>query len=121
MKQNLGSARYRFLQRRYAVSLGRRYVLAAASVMLMGTIGCSQIENSSNSTLSESSLPISELPVSEKSALIDTKFISANTKFGFKLFSQLLLQDTNKNTFFSPLSIAFAVAMTYKDASGSIQ
>ncbi|MGB7379153.1 MAG: serpin family protein [Rivularia sp. (in: cyanobacteria)] len=119
MKRNFSNARQNFLQRRYAVSLGRRYVLAAASFMLMGAIGCSQLNNSNNSALAESQAPIKELPVSKKAASIDTKLVSANTKFGFNLFSQLLVEDNNKNIFVSPSSIAFALAMTYNGADGS--
>jgi hypothetical protein len=48
-----------FLQRRYAVSLGRRYVLAAASVMMLSVLGCSQIENSA-SLITKSRLPGTE-------------------------------------------------------------
>lgn len=120
MKQKLSNARQNFLQRRYAVSLGRRYVLAAAGVMLMGVLGCSQL-NSSNSALAESPLPQSELPMSDKAGSLDTTLVAANTKFGFNLFSQLLVQDRNKNIFFSPPSIALALAMTYNGASGSTQ
>lgn len=121
MKRNFSNARQNFLQRRYAVSLGRRYVLAAASVMLMGAIGCSQLNNSNNSALAESSLPQSELPMSDKAASLDTKLVSANTQFGFNLFSQLLTQERNKNIFVSPSSISFALAMTYNGASGNTQ
>lgn len=121
MKRNLSNARQNFLQRRYAVSLGRRYVLAAASVMLMGVIGCSQLNNTNNSVLAESQAPRTESPVLDKTASVDTKLVSANTKFGFKLFSQLLVKDNNKNIFVSPSSIAFALAMTYNGASGSTQ
>lgn len=121
MKRNLSNAQQNFLQRRYAVSLGRRYVLAAAGVMLMGVIGCSQLNSSNSSALAESPLPQTELPVSEKPASIDTKLVSANTKFGFNLFSKLLVKDNNKNIFFSPSSIALALAMTYNGASGSTQ
>ncbi len=120
MKRKLSNARQNFLQRRYAVSLGRRYVLAAAGVMLMGVLGCSQL-NSSNSALAESPLPQSELPMSDKAGFLDTKLVAANTKFGFNLFSQLLVQDRNKNIFVSPPSIALALAMTYNGASGSTQ
>jgi hypothetical protein len=34
-----------FLQRRYGVSLGRRYVLAAASIVMLSVLGCSQIDD----------------------------------------------------------------------------
>ncbi|TAF06819.1 MAG: proteinase inhibitor I4 serpin [Nostocales cyanobacterium] len=48
-----------FLQRRYAVNLGRRYVLAAASVMMLSVLGCSQIENSAD-LITKSRLPDAE-------------------------------------------------------------
>ncbi|NJO28787.1 MAG: serpin family protein [Richelia sp. SL_2_1] len=121
MKRKLSNAQQNFLQRRYAVSLGRRYVLAAAGVMLMGVIGCSQVNNTSNRALAESPLPQSELPLLDKAASLETKLVSANTKFGFSLFEQLLVKDNNKNIFFSPSSIALALAMTYNGASGSTQ
>ncbi|MGD1913845.1 MAG: serpin family protein [Rivularia sp. (in: cyanobacteria)] len=121
MKRKLSNARQNFLQRRYAVSLGRRYVVAAAGVMLMSVIGCSQLSNSNNKALAESPLPQSELPMQKKTVLLDAFFVSANIKFSFNLFSQLLIGDRNKNIFVSPSSIALALAMTYNGASGSTQ
>ncbi len=119
MKQKFGSAWEKFLQRRYAVRLGRRYVLAAASVVLMGVIGCSQV-NSSNSVFAQSRPPRSESPVPEKTSVQpDTKLIAANTKFGFKLFSQVVTQDSDTNVFVSPASVAIALDMTYNGANGS--
>ncbi|MEA5620861.1 proteinase inhibitor I4 serpin [Cronbergia sp. UHCC 0137] len=44
--QKFSAVQQSFLQRRYGVNLGRRYVLAAASVVLLGVLGCSQVENS---------------------------------------------------------------------------
>ena len=49
-----------FLQRRYGVSLGRRYVLAAAGVMLLGAFACYPIDNSDN-VFTKSNLPNTEL------------------------------------------------------------
>ncbi|MEO1428910.1 MAG: serpin family protein [Cyanobacteria bacterium J06633_8] len=121
MKQNLNNARQNFLQRRYAVSLGRRYVLAAASFMLMGVIGCSQLSSNNNRAFAESQASQSELPIVDKPASMDKELVSANTKFGFNLFSQLLIRDNSKNIFFSPSSIALALSMTYNGASGSTQ
>ncbi len=43
---------------------------------------------------------------------------AANNEFGFDLFAQLRNQDKDKNIFFSPLSIATALAMTYNGAAG---
>jgi serpin B len=40
--------RENFIQRRYGVRLGKRYVLAAASLVFLGVLGCPQIDNSQN-------------------------------------------------------------------------
>jgi serpin B len=120
MKQKFGNAWEKFLQRRYAVRLGRRYALAAASVVLMSVIGCTQVD-SNTKVFAQSGVPHSESPVPQKSVLPDTKLIQANTKFGFKLFEEVLKQENNKNVFISPVSIAIALDMTYNGASGSTQ
>lgn len=119
MKQKFGSSWEKFLQRRYAVRLGRRYALAAASVVLMGVIGCTQVEGNTK-VYAQSGVPRSESPA-QKSVLPDTKLILANTKFGFKLFEEVLKQENNKNVFISPASVAIALDMTYNGANGSTQ
>ncbi len=120
-QQKLSGARENFLQRRYGVRLGRRYALAAASVVLLSVLGCSQV-NSNTSVLAQSPLPGSEYPLQKKTVKPDTKIVAANNKFGFKLFSELLKEDSNeKNIFVSPLSVGTALAMTYNGASGSTQ
>jgi serpin B len=43
MEDKFSPARTNFLQRRYGVRLGRRYVLAAAGVVLVSVLGCSQL------------------------------------------------------------------------------
>ncbi len=120
MKQKFGNAWENFLQRRYAVRLGRRYALAAASVVLMGVIGCTQVD-SNTKVFAQSSVPRSESPLAQKSVLPDTKLVNANTKFGFKVFAEVLKQEDKKNVFISPASIAIALDMTYNGASGSTQ
>lgn len=52
---------------------------------------------------------------------VDARLVSANTRFGFKLFKELAEQDAGKNVFISPSSIAFALAMVYNGASGETQ
>jgi serpin B len=52
---------------------------------------------------------------------VNSQFVDANTKFGFKLFSQILKQDSKKNVFVSPTSVAIALAMTYNGADGETQ
>ncbi|MBD2433368.1 MULTISPECIES: serpin family protein [Fischerella] len=119
MKQKFGSSWEKFLQRRYAARLGRRYALAAASVVLMGVIGCTQVDGNTK-VYAQSGVPRSE-SLAQKSVLPDTKLILANTKFGFKLFEEVLKQEDNKNVFISPASVAIALDMTYNGASGSTQ
>ncbi|MEB3343469.1 serpin family protein [Okeania sp.] len=49
------------------------------------------------------------------------KLVSANNKFGFKLFSEIHKSQSNENIFISPSSVAIALSMTYNGASGNTQ
>jgi serine protease inhibitor len=49
---------------------------------------------------------------------VNSKFVEAKTRFGFKLFSEILKEDRQKNVFVSPSSVALALAMTYNGAGG---
>ncbi len=76
MKHKLSNPREIFLQRRYGVKLGRRYVLAAAGVVLMSVLGCSPVNgNSKNSTknLERSRSTASEYPIAKKNSIQITK------------------------------------------------
>jgi serine protease inhibitor len=55
----------------------------------------------------------------EKAYSVDAGLVSANTKFAFDLFRELISEDMNKNIFISPLSISIALAMTYNGAEGT--
>ncbi|MEH2319164.1 serpin family protein [Nostoc sp.] len=119
--QKYSSVRENFMQRRYGVSLGRRYALAAASVVLFSVLGYSQLD-SNKSALAQSSLPQPETPLQKKTLKTDAKIVESSNKFGFKLFSELLKGDqAGKNVFISPSSVAIALAMTYNGASGTTQ
>lgn len=60
-------------------------------------------------------------PMQKPQSFVDSKLVNGNTKFGFKLFSEIAQQDVNKNIFVSPMSVAVALAMTYNGASGETQ
>lgn len=107
-----------FLHRRYAIRLGRRYVSAAASFMVLGLVGCSEVNNI-DSSVAQSVPPKQQDPATQVvTPVVNSKLIAANTKFGFKLFSEIFRQDSSKNIFISPASVAIALAMTYNGASG---
>ncbi|MEH2437174.1 MAG: serpin family protein [Nostoc sp.] len=119
--QKYSSMREKFMQRRYGVSLGRRYAMAAASVVLCSVLGYSQVD-SNKSVLAQSGLPQPETPLQKKTLKTDTKLVESSNKFGFKLFSEVLKKDRDqKNVFISPSSVAIALAMTYNGASGTTQ
>jgi serine protease inhibitor len=54
-----------------------------------------------------------------KAYSVDSKLVSANTKFAFDIFKKLLMEDIDENIFISPLSISIALAMTYNGAEGT--
>lgn len=54
----------------------------------------------------------------EPEGVHEDKLIAANTKFGFKIFAELLKEGVDQNIFISPSSIAFALAMVYNGAAG---
>ena len=57
-----------------------------------------------------------------KDVVVDTtELVSSNTRFGFKLLTEVYEQDAGKNIFISPLSISIALMMTYNGAEGETQ
>ena len=116
----------KFLQRRYATRLGRRYVSTAASVILLGFGGCSKLDSINSAVAQTPPLQQQSSPSNEQLAtpVVNTKVTAANTRFSFKLFSEILKQNNSQNSqniFISPTSVAIALAMTYNGAKGETQ
>ncbi|NET60337.1 MAG: serpin family protein [Symploca sp. SIO2E6] len=103
--------------------LSRVSAIVAASVVIAGFLGAfmthriNAIDPSPNPP-SPKDAPIAAQPPNPP---VDEKFVAANTKFGFKLFSEILKQQQDENIFISPTSVAIALAMTYNGASGETQ
>jgi len=55
----------------------------------------------------------------EKASSVDEGLVDANTRFAFRIFKELMIEDEGKNIFISPLSISTALTMTYNGAEGS--
>lgn len=90
-------------------------------LILVALIGCS--------TVSQSSVANNNQPGNNNAAMenqnnkatgdgVDSRLVSANTKFGFSLFAEVAKQDAGKNILISPASVGLALAMTYNGAVG---
>lgn len=116
----------RFLQRRYATHLGRRYVSTAASVILLGLCGCSKLDSINSAVAQTPPLQEQSSPSNGQVAtpVVNTKVTAANARFGFKLFSEILKQNSSQNSqniFISPTSVAIALDIAYNGAKGETQ
>ncbi len=60
-------------------------------------------------------------PTENKPMNLEENLIDGNTKFAFKIFSQIFAEDKQKNIFISPNSISIALAMAYNGANGNTQ
>lgn len=97
----------------------RRTGIIAAGIIFAGFMAglISQKINAQNSPNPQKP----ELTTQQPNPSVNTQIVEANTKFGFKLFSEILQENSNNNVFISPTSIAIALAMTYNGASGETQ
>lgn len=94
-------------------------VVAIGSLLLLGLMGCLKA-TSVNPAIASPQPMQPQLIAMQKPQSVDPKLVTANTQFGFKLFSELL-QDGNQNVFMSPPSVAIALSMAYNGASGKTQ
>lgn len=90
-------------------------VIPVGLLLLISLPACSQ-------RAANSSTPVpSPSTVKPSLTAIHPELIAANTRFGFKLFSQIRQRAGNQNVFISPTSIAIALGMTYNGADGETQ
>lgn len=81
----------------------------------------SRLNNMALATHPDSSSKFSDMSLAPKQANPNGKLVSANTQFGFRLFSEMVKTSKNQNVFFSPASVAIALSMLYNGASGATQ
>ncbi len=93
-------------------------IAVLAAIVTLTSVSCSGAA-SSNLNPKPSPTPTTK-PVSPK-LVVNPKLVEANTRFSFKLFSEILKQDGKKNVFVSPSSVAIALSMTYNGAKGETQ
>jgi len=69
-------------------------------------------------------LPVSQSvnpSIDPQTSALDPRLTAANQAFGFKLFRQLIGQDSARNLLISPTSISMALSMLYNGAAGHTQ
>src|SRR5687767_759241 len=84
------------------------------SLILLGLIGYSLVSQSSvakNNRSSNHNAPMENQNHKTAGHKVDTRLVSASTKFGFKLFAEVAKQQTGKNVFISSASVGLALAM----------
>lgn len=99
----------------------RKLSKALIASMLLALIGCSGVTQSSvtnNNQPSNSNATMEDANNNPSNDTVDSRLVSANTRFGFKLYSEVLKQSAGKNVFISPASVGLALAMTYNGAVG---
>jgi len=108
------------------------YLATIISLLVLALLGCAAPNNSNpqvspissvspTPTVAMSPKPIINNRASNRKVKLDERLVKASTSFGFNLFDRITKQDTNKNIFISPASVAIALSMTYNGASGETQ
>jgi len=103
--------------------------IVATSLILLTVVGCLQVGGREQSSTPQERvanantppIPQREFIAMKQNQDVNPKLVDANTRFGFKLFSEILKQDQSKNVFVSPSSVAIALDMVYNGASGETQ
>ena len=93
-----------------------------ALILMLALVGCesigvSSIDANSNKTSNSSNTNMEEQkrPSTDK---VDPRLVEANTKFGLKLYGEVIKGGEGKNLFVSPASVGLCLAMVYNGAEG---
>ncbi len=90
--------------------------------MLLGLIGCSSVTHSSEvakgTAEAAKGTAMEETQKTPVDANVASRLTSANTRFGFKLYREILKQSGERNVFVSGSSVGLALAMAYNGAEG---
>ena len=96
-----------------------------AALLLLALTGCSSVghSNVANNNQPPNNNQHSDTAMEDQinkptSDTVDGQLVSANTRFGLKLFAEVAKQGAGKNVFISPASVGLALAMTYIGAVG---
>jgi serine protease inhibitor len=95
-----------------------RWSVVLVGCLILGLWGCANPEPSSRA-IAQSPSPTASM--ASTPSPVDPRLVTANTRFGFKLFSQIVKQGGDQNLMVSPSSVAIALSMTYNGASGKTQ
>ena len=99
--------------------LTRISIAVLAAIVTLTSVSCS---TAANSNLSPKPIdPTTKLIAAKPKIVVNPKLVEANTRFSFKLFSEILKQDGKKNVFVSPSSVAIAISMIHNGAKGETQ
>ncbi len=96
-------------------SLALSIVLSACSTPVTNS---GQNTNSTSKVSFETKTNFPPLTDTDTKISNESKIVTANNKFGTKIFSELIKSDSGKNIFISPTSILFALGMTYNGSKG---
>ena len=100
--------------------LSVRAVVVSLLLALLGSTGVQQ-SAAGNEPGTSHAAPTNEVTMEENqptaSGTLDTRLAAANTKFGFKLYAELVRQSADTNIFVSPLSMSLCLAMASNGAA----
>ncbi|MDG2617341.1 serpin family protein [Thermoleptolyngbya sichuanensis XZ-Cy5] len=98
----------------------------AGSLLVVGLLSCAANQSRAGDSSPVPSIPsVPESPISQNPDVteqpVDARLVAANTRFGFKLFSEVAAQSPGENVLISPSSVSIALSMVYNGASGDTQ